>query len=237
MRVRRRSRSTPRAGPMSPAPRVHGLPHGSGDRRTYNGGPSTPSSRSSPPQSGSLDFSTYLGGSSDDRGYGIAVNGATGRIYAAGQTDSSGSFPTTAGAFDTSYNGGFDAFVTKLSPAGSTLTRREEPAVVQQSLPDSTGYAQRLDQRAAAEPPARHRPGRPRRVPLERRLGADSGPGRRARGHGPEPASTRTSRPSCSDPCYSTRRTTAPSTPSSPTRTPSSAPTPTRRSTPMTRSR
>jgi Beta-propeller repeat len=89
---------------------------------------------------GSLDFSTYLGGSSDDRGYGIAADGATGRVYVAGQTDSSG-FPATAGATDTSYNGGFDAFVTRLPPVGSSLTRAEEPVVIQQSLPDQTGYA------------------------------------------------------------------------------------------------
>ena len=34
----------------------------------------------------------------------------------------SGDFPTTAGAFDTSFNGGgVDAFVTKLNAAGSAL--------------------------------------------------------------------------------------------------------------------
>ena len=30
-------------------------------------------------------------------------------------------FPTTAGAFDTSFNGAADAFVTELNPAGSAL--------------------------------------------------------------------------------------------------------------------
>src|SRR6185503_2411512 len=71
-----------------------------------------------------LDFSTYLGGSGEDRGNGVALNPQTGRIYVAGQTRSSG-FPTTAGAFDTSHNGGFDSFVTKFSPVGSTLSRAE----------------------------------------------------------------------------------------------------------------
>jgi hypothetical protein len=106
---------------------------------TYNGGNFDAFVTKFDSAGGSLDFSTYLGGSNEDRGYGIAVNDATGRIYVAGQTDSSG-FPTTAGAVDTGYNGGLDAFVTKLAPVGSSLTR-EEPAVVQQSLPDSTGYA------------------------------------------------------------------------------------------------
>ena len=33
------------------------------------------------------------------------------------------------------------AVTTGAAPTGSTLTRRDEPAVVQQSLPDPTGYA------------------------------------------------------------------------------------------------
>jgi Beta-propeller repeat len=107
---------------------------------TYNGGSFDVFVTKLGTVGGSLDFSTYLGGSSDDRGYGIAADGATGSIYVVGQTNSSG-FPTTAGGFDTSYNGGFDAFVTKLPPVGSTLTRREDPAVIQQALPDQTGYA------------------------------------------------------------------------------------------------
>ena len=44
-----------------------------------------------------------------------------GSAYVAGYTCSS-NFPTTPGAFDTSYNGGYDdAFVAKLNPAGSGL--------------------------------------------------------------------------------------------------------------------
>ncbi len=52
---------------------------------------------------------TYLGGNGTDVGYGIAVNG-TG-VYIVGKTNST-NFPTTAGANDTSYNGGdSDAFI------------------------------------------------------------------------------------------------------------------------------
>jgi hypothetical protein len=65
-----------------------------------------------------LAYSTYLGGSSvDDLGEGIAVDSAQ-TAYVTGTTDSR-DFPTTTGAFDTSYNGGdLDAFVTKVGTAG-----------------------------------------------------------------------------------------------------------------------
>jgi hypothetical protein len=149
---------------------------------------------------GALDFSTYLGGSSDDRGYGIAAHAATGRIYVAGQTSSSG-FPTTAGAFDTTYNGGNDAFVTKLRPPGSTVTRREEPVVIQQSLPDQTGYATgsinvQLPARLLGIPPgdlvAFRWDGRWEQIPVqvdEREVMDLNKP-------------YTNTRPSCSDPCY-----------------------------------
>lgn len=63
-------------------------------------------------------FSTFLGGGFYDEGNGIALDSG-GNIYVAG-TATSG-FPTTAGAFDTSFNGGADVFVTKLNPTGSAL--------------------------------------------------------------------------------------------------------------------
>ncbi len=67
-----------------------------------------------------LVYSTYLGGSSGEGAQAIAVDGA-GSAYVIGFTDST-NFPTTAGAFDTSFNGGFfDAFVTKLDASGSAL--------------------------------------------------------------------------------------------------------------------
>src|SRR5882672_3973814 len=71
-----------------------------------------------------LVYSTFLGGSAGDSAAGIAVD-ATGAVYVAGSTSSS-DFPTTAGAFDTSFNGGnpfssADVFVAKLDAAGSTL--------------------------------------------------------------------------------------------------------------------
>jgi Beta-propeller repeat len=67
-----------------------------------------------------LVYSTYLGGSSGDNGYGIAVDGS-GNAYVTGYTGSN-NFPTTPGAFQTSYGGGpYDAFVTKLNATGTAL--------------------------------------------------------------------------------------------------------------------
>jgi hypothetical protein len=71
------------------------------------------------PAGSGLIYSTFLGRSASDSGEAIAVDSA-GAAYVTGQT-SSPDFPTTAGAFDTSFNGGNDAFVTKLNPAGSGL--------------------------------------------------------------------------------------------------------------------
>ncbi len=72
------------------------------------------------PAGSTLVYATFLGGSSGDGGSAIAVD-AAGSAYVTGETGSS-NFPTTPGAFDTSYNGGwYDAFVVKLNPTGSAL--------------------------------------------------------------------------------------------------------------------
>jgi hypothetical protein len=66
-----------------------------------------------------LVWSTFLGGSGDEEGRDIAVT-ASGRVYVIGGTWSPG-FPSTAGAFDTTYHGGQDAFVAVLDEMGSSL--------------------------------------------------------------------------------------------------------------------
>ena len=59
----------------------------------------------------SLEYGTYLGGSGEDYPEVIALD-AAGLVHAAGFTDST-DFPTTDGAFDSSYNGGTsDAFIS-----------------------------------------------------------------------------------------------------------------------------
>jgi hypothetical protein len=71
------------------------------------------------PAGSELAYATFLGGSGEDYSLAIAVDG-TGSVYVTGGTGSS-DFPTTPGAFDRSHNGGRDAFVAKLNPAGSAL--------------------------------------------------------------------------------------------------------------------
>jgi hypothetical protein len=66
-----------------------------------------------------LTWDTFLRGPATDGGYGIAVD-AAGQVYVAGLTWSS-DFPTTAVAFDTSHNGGQDAFVAKFNSKASAL--------------------------------------------------------------------------------------------------------------------
>ncbi|MEO7725271.1 MAG: SBBP repeat-containing protein [Chthoniobacterales bacterium] len=67
-----------------------------------------------------LLYSTYLGGSDFDYGFAIAV-GVSGNAFVTGETTSA-NFPTTTGAFQTTYGGGLrDAFVTELNPTGTGL--------------------------------------------------------------------------------------------------------------------
>lgn len=66
-----------------------------------------------------LLFSTFLGGSSDDRPRGMTVN-ANGEVYVTGSTESPG-FPTTPGAYDTSFDGDSEIFVAQLNAEGSDL--------------------------------------------------------------------------------------------------------------------
>jgi hypothetical protein len=77
------------------------------------------------PGAASLAFATFVGGYGPDVARAIAVD-AAGAVYVAGETDSEPDFPTTAGAFDTTFNGSSyeytDGFVLKLAADGSGLT-------------------------------------------------------------------------------------------------------------------
>ncbi|MHB8626219.1 MAG: SBBP repeat-containing protein [Aggregatilineales bacterium] len=70
------------------------------------------------PAGSALVYSTYLGGKGVDYSFGIAID-SHGDAYVTGET--TGSFPTTSGAFQAKAGGGEDAFVSELNPAGSAL--------------------------------------------------------------------------------------------------------------------
>jgi len=66
-----------------------------------------------------LEYASYLGGSGEDRPYTLALVDAA-NVYVAGNTPSA-DFPTTANAFDGSYNGGTsDAFVSLFDTGGTS---------------------------------------------------------------------------------------------------------------------
>jgi RHS repeat-associated protein len=67
-----------------------------------------------------LLYATLLGGSGDDQANALALDG-NGNAYVAGST--TGSFPTTTGAAQTTYGGGTtDAFITKVAAGGGSLS-------------------------------------------------------------------------------------------------------------------
>ncbi len=72
------------------------------------------------PTGSNLIYSTFIGGTGVDVGFGIVAD-TSGNAFVTGGSDSSISYPTTTGAFDTTGNGLRDVFVTKLNPMGSAL--------------------------------------------------------------------------------------------------------------------
>jgi hypothetical protein len=68
---------------------------------------------------GQMIFSTYLGGSGTDYAGGLATD-AAGNVYLTGHTNST-NFPTTAGSFQTTNQGMYDGYVTKITPNGSAI--------------------------------------------------------------------------------------------------------------------
>ena len=88
-----------------------------------------------------LLYSTYLGGNGGENGWGIAVD-SSGNAYVAGFTDSS-DFPTTADAFQTTFGGVIDVFVTQLNPTGLAFSTPLTSAAVLPSgaaVTSSSGY-------------------------------------------------------------------------------------------------
>ena len=95
-----------------------------GFQSTLNGGQDAFVAKIQFSTSAELAYSTYLGGSGGGSGWveqanAIAVD-SSGAAYVAGVTNSS-NFPTTSGAFQTSFSGQQDVFVSKIAAGGSTL--------------------------------------------------------------------------------------------------------------------
>lgn len=67
---------------------------------------------------GTLGWSTFYGGSESDQGLAIAINGTN--ILIGGESSSS-DFPVTNDAFQISFNGNDDGFISRFSPAGIPL--------------------------------------------------------------------------------------------------------------------
>jgi len=67
-----------------------------------------------------LIYSTFIGGDGFDRCNSIVID-TSGSAYITGQTNSN-NYPTTQGAYKTTYNGGdYDTFISKLNSTGSAL--------------------------------------------------------------------------------------------------------------------
>lgn len=85
-----------------------------------------------------LVYSTYLGGTNRDQGFAIVAD-TDGTAYITGRTNSD-NFPVV-NAVQSSRAGGYDAFATKLSSSGSTLSF----STYHGGSADETGYAADLD--------------------------------------------------------------------------------------------
>jgi len=73
------------------------------------------------PSGTALTYAGYIGGARDDYGRSIAVD-ATGAAYVTGYTESSETrFPVVVGP-DLTFNGYYDAFVSKVDPSGTALS-------------------------------------------------------------------------------------------------------------------
>ena len=90
------------------------------------------------PGGSQLLYSTYLGGSSQDYGYGIALDGVGG-VYIAGQASST-NFPTTAGSYQPAYAGGFeDAYIAKFAIGSVATTIATTTSVISSANPQVQG--------------------------------------------------------------------------------------------------
>jgi hypothetical protein len=96
------------------------FPEVGGPDLTYNSGSEDAFVAKINPAGTALIYAGYIGGAGIDTGIGIAVD-SSGNAYITGWTESNeASFPEVGGP-DLIHNGGFDAFVAKINPAGTAL--------------------------------------------------------------------------------------------------------------------
>ncbi len=88
-------------------------------QNTYGGGPFDAFVTELNASGTALVYSTYLGGNNDDEATAIAVD-SLGSAYITGTTNST-NYTVTANAIQAANKGGYDAFVTKVSPQGQSL--------------------------------------------------------------------------------------------------------------------
>ncbi|TFH02139.1 MAG: T9SS type A sorting domain-containing protein [Calditrichales bacterium] len=72
------------------------------------------------PSGTALIYGSYLGGIGSETANNLTLD-TSGNAYIAGFTNGSADFPTTAGAYKTTYEGNVDAFVTKFNSTGDSL--------------------------------------------------------------------------------------------------------------------
>ncbi len=96
------------------------FPAAVGPDLTHNGGPYNGDAFIAKvrPDGSGLVYAGFIGGSGEDYGYDVAVDNS-GNAYVTGWTTSNNLH--TSGAYDTTYNGGGDAFVAKVNAAGTGL--------------------------------------------------------------------------------------------------------------------
>lgn len=87
--------------------------------RTYNGGTSDVFLVQLGPAGSALLHATFLGGAGDDKSGGLAIDGSE-NVSLTGYTRST-NFPYTNRGYDTTHNGGLDAFVTRLNMSSGMI--------------------------------------------------------------------------------------------------------------------
>lgn len=94
------------------------LPMRNAAQNTFGGGNTDAFVACISPNATTLIYSTYLGGNADEAMFGADIAIAGGQFLVTGETQSP-NFPTTAGAFDTTYGGSSDGYVALLTPGVS----------------------------------------------------------------------------------------------------------------------